>query len=725
MSILLIFSSSYLYTEYLKVDMVKKLEAAPDRLETFKEIATQYNPLLPELWNGLIPQERVFAYYIYRASIPGNLINADQTHRDAIKIIQIFEIIIKNKDLIKQKSAQDFDVDLFLQEAETFLVYLYAHHGQYFLKEFENHKRTPEKLQLKMLVMGNIIVALNAIGVHEPHHVVNQLRESLFDASVEPTVTVEGSIEQSAGNYYSRDFTQADFEALDPESKVAINVYCSASGAQKYKIGGKYSSELETAHYWLSKAHDHALRYPDIFDKHIPASLQHMLSYLETGDEQEFRKFSIEWLNTNSRIDFNFGFIEVYQDPKQFRGEFEADVTIKAVDMKKLNALLPALERALPFPEEFKRKKLDDTAAIPHASVNAKIFASGGLGPLKLTAAYCLPNYSDIRAEHGSKQIIYQFGKGLGQLMNPTLALRLFNIREHADWLEKHDPYGQLNHDIWDVHVVLHETLGHGSGSDAEHVFVEGDPLTIGGKTYKIGDIIPVTSDNSTEFIGGYSSALEELRAEIIALYTSIYNYDALDASGLYKDWTRKIGKEKLIEWFILHMAQSGFNRLLVQSDDATEIVQAHARADTTITNYLLDHGGLELVEEQYPVHGVNHTVIGLRITDLKLAMQAVTDLACLVQRCKSTADGQAVEELMKKYGTCVRYPKYIKTLKANRQAVQGDLKEIAEIFPRLTPEVDSTGNITDINAEWPASFLEQNLELSKFALSKEYLIVP
>ena len=28
--------------------------------------------------------------------------------------------------------------------------------------------------------------------------------------------------------------------------------------------------------------------------------------------------------------------------------------------MKKLNALLPTLERALPFPDEFKRKNLDD-----------------------------------------------------------------------------------------------------------------------------------------------------------------------------------------------------------------------------------------------------------------------------------------------------------------------------------------------------------------------------
>lgn len=709
---------------YAKVDMVKKLEVSPQGLEIFNEIATQYNAHLPELWNGLSPQERIFAYYLYRAQIPGNRINADQTHRHALEIIELFERIATHKDAIKQACAQDFDAELFLKESETFLIYLLAHHGHYFLREYENHKRTPARLHLNLITPENLVSALAATGLSGAHHTINRLKSSLFDASFEPTVTVEGSIEQSAGNYYSPEFTEQDFESLDAEGKVALNVYSyiTADGlpaVEKYKIGGKYSAELEVAHYWLTRAYEQASRYPDIFEPALSASLKHMLTYLETGDEQQFRNFSIEWLKTAGNVDYNFGFVEVYQDPKQFRGEFEADVTVKAVNMKTLNALLPALERMLPFPEEFKRQNLDAHAAIPNASVNAKLFASGGTGPVKLTAAYCLPNYGDIRAQYGSKQIIYQMGKGIGELVNPVLALQLFYTQEHVAWLAKHDPHGTLNHDIWDVHVVLHETLGHGSGRNAQHVFVEGDPLTIGGVTYQIDDTIEVTNDNSTEFIGGYSSALEELRAEIIALYTSIYNFDELNAGGLFKGWAEKIGKEKLIEWFILHMGYAGLTRLLAQADDATEIVQAHARADTTIMNYLLDHGGLELIEEVYPINGVNHTVVGVRLTDLPLAKQAVTDLACLVQRCKSTADGQAVEQLMQTYGTCVRHPEYIKILKANRQAVQGDLKEVAEIFPRYTPELDADGNITDIHAEWPASFLEQQLELSKLALSK------
>ena len=722
---MLIFATSISWS---KETMVKKLEAPPSKIEQYKEIATQYNDKLTDLWNNLTPQERIFSYYIYRASIPGNRITADQTHRHALEIIEIFEKIILNKETIKQKCAKMFDVNAFLAEAEMFLVYLYTHHGQYFLKEFTNHKRTPENMNLKNLTAESIVKALKEIGVSDSQKIIDRVNKSLFDAQYEPTLTVEGSIEQSAINIYSPDFTQAHFDVLDQESKCAVNAYfClekkdgkSIPMVHRHKIGGKYSKELEISHYWLTKAHDHALKYPDNFDQHISLCLKHMLKYLETGNEEEFRNFSIDWLKTKSRVHFNFGFVEVYHDPKSYRGGFEADLTVEAVNMKKLNELLPALEKSLPFPDKFKRENLHDISAIPNASVNAKIFASGDAGPMKFVAAYCLPNYEDIRSKYGSKQIIFQSGKGLGELTNPTLALRLFSIKEHADWLEINDPERKLDNDIWDIHVVLHETLGHGSGRNDEHVFVEGDPLTISGKQYKVGDVIPVTNENSTEFIGEHSSALEELRAEIIALYTSIFNFDELNTSGLYKDWAQKIGKEKLIEWFILHMAKAGLYRLMFQTDDALEISQAHARANTAIMNYLIDHGGLELVEEIYHANGVEHKVIDIRLTDLNKAKQAVKDFACLVQRSKSTADCQAIGQLMKRYGTCIRHPEYIKILKKNRQTVQGDLKEISEIYPRLTPELDKNNNIVDISASWPNNFLEQQLELSSIALSKE-----
>lgn len=721
--------SSSTKTEKVCGNSACTLQKPPEHVEYYHEIATHYNPELPELWNTLTREERIFAYYMMRASIPGNSIIADQTHRNAVEIITIFYTIITNKELIYNSCNHLIDVKQFLHEAELFLVYLFAHHGHYFLKEFENHKRTPERLKLTVVTPKNLVVVMKALGLENSQASVDRLQKVIFDENYEPTVVVEGSIEKSAGNMYGVHFTKEDFDTFSPELKAAINAYfsievCDGKRLPKvefYKIGGKYSRELEVAHYWLSKAYEHTVKYPNIFDCYIPESLAYLLKYLETGDENYFKQFSIVWLKTNSRVDFNFGFIETYLDPLHYRGSFEADVTIKAIDMQKLNALLPSLERKLPFPEEFKRQNLDDTAAIPNASVNAKIFASGDAGPLKLTAAYCLPNYQEIRAEYGSKQIIYQAAKGLDQLLNPTLSRTLFTIQEHAHWLEENDPEMKLKNDIWNVQVILHETLGHGSGRGTTHTFVEGDPLkTIGGITYKVGDVISVTSENITEFFGGYTDAFEELRAEILALYTSIYNFDELAAAGLYKDWPTKVSKEKLIELVIIEMARLALHRLMGQKDDAKEIVQAHSIADTAILNYLLDHGGIELVKEIYYVQDNPHTVIGVRVRDLQKTIDAVKEMACEVQRCASTADVLGVNYIMKNYGTCVRYPEYIKILKANRKTVQGDLVEVVEIFPRLIAIVDEHNTLIDVAGEWPNSFLEQQLELYELAYSKE-----
>lgn len=714
----------------LPIFSMEQLASALPRLEQHIEIAVQCNDAVPALWNSITPEERIFIYYLYRASIPGNRIMAGQTHRDAVEITELFERIVRHKDAVRSECASCMDVEQFLKESETFLVYLFTHHGQYFKREFENHKRTPEKLGFVALTEENLIQALAAVGITDAEKRVTRLSASIFKTDYEPTVTVGNSIEKSAGNMYSPDFTEEDFATFDLATRNRINAYFyveELNGKRTprvmyHKIGGTYSAELEVAHYWLAKAYEHAQKYPQIFDVYIAKSLKYLLDYIEMGDEEDFKKFSIEWVQTASRIDFNFGFVEVYQDPKQARGSFEADVTIKTVDMQKLNAILPGLEQQLPFPPEFKREHLESgTASMPNASINVKVFASGDAGPMRLMAAYCLPNYADIRASHGSKQIIYQEGKSISQLINPQLARRLFTLTKQADWLDAHDPQNMLGRDIWDLHVLLHETLGHGSGRLATHTFVEGDPLTIGGVTYALGDTLQVTDENIMEFIGAYYSGLEELRAEINALYTSIAGFDVLAEHGLYKNWLSVLSKDELITESIEHMANLGISRLMSQKDDATEIVQAHAQADTAILYYLVDHGGLEIVEETYDVGGTPHTVLGVRVTDLQKACDAVTALACEVQRIKSTADRVGLNHLMKTYGTCVRNPAYIKILKANRQAVQGDLKEVAEIFPRLTPVYDTDGvTITDIAADWPATFLEQQLEQSVLALSKK-----
>lgn len=710
------------------------LSSAPAHIETFKEIAVLYDNDLAQFYNNLTPEERVFAYFLFRASLPGNLIAADQTHRDSLAIKKIYSTIFQHEqDLIKihddtSSPLNAINIQKFIQEAKTYLVYLWSNHSQYFVREHANEKRTPSRLGLGTLTQENITNALNALGKKELADTVSTISKSLFDHTYEPTITIPNSIEQSAVNIYSPDFTEQDYQKLSPENRDKLNAYFYVDKVGEnrvpimvaYALNSKYSDELSVSIFWLKKALKHAQKYPELFDIHVAKSLELLIAFLQTGDEAYFKKHSIEWLKNSSRIDYNFGFVETYHDPKSKRGLFQAEATIRTIDLATLNTILPSIEQELPFPAEFKRKTLGTSEhTIPNASINTKIFGTGGLGPMLITAAYCLPNYEDIRATYGSKQIIYPATKSLGALINPDLTHKLFYLKKEAEWLEEHDPDWSFENDLWDVHCILHETLGHGSGQLANHIFKEGEELTIGGKKYAVGDSTPVTTENISEFLHGYEQALEELRAEIIALYVSVVHLDTLLRAGFLVSWNKKIGHDTLVKWLILHMANTGIKRIIQQSDDATEISGDHARANCTITNYLIEKGGIALNEETIKFDSKEYTVLGLSLVDTDASIKAITELMQEVQRIKSTGDGIAVQALIDTYGRPLNL-RHLKILKDNEKTVTGDLKARVYITPHFIPITDDQGNVTDVRAEWPKNIFEQFTTYASLEMSKD-----
>ncbi|MFH0898955.1 MAG: hypothetical protein V1855_05220, partial [bacterium] len=671
------------------------LESAPQMIEKYKEIAIQYNSDVVSLYNSLTPEERVFVYYLFRASLPGNRIFADQIHRHALEVIKLFETVVDHQDTLIQHEhdqyLKTFDVKKFIDQAKTFLVYLWTNHGQYFQREHANAKRTPERLGLGLLTQKNLIAALKSISFPDAEKTVLHLTPTIFDKTIEPTICVPNSIKDSAVNVYAPNFTEQDYATLSIQTQNKLNAYFHVDESEgkrepkmvPYAIGAKYDQELSTSLTWLKRACGHAQKFPKIFDTHLVESLKLLILFVQTGDEKYFKQHSIEWLKSSSRIDYNFGFIETYDDPKSRRGFFQAEVTIKSVDINKLNKILPEIEKQLPVPDAFKR---ETSNAIPNASINNKIFGMGALGPMFITAAYCLPNYPEIRSEHGSKQIIYPAFKGLCEIINPELNRNLFSCKKLAEWQLKHDLDGKLGRDIWDVHCILHETIGHGSGRLAQHTFKEGDYIVVNGQEHTLGDTIPVTSDNINELLAGYENTIEELRAEIIALYVSINHLDKLLACDLLKGWDKVMSHDELKEHLILAMARTGLRRYMQQSDGATEISGDHARANCALMYFLLEHGGIELVEETVEVHGKQHTVIDLVLADAQKAQEAIKELMVQVQRIKSTGDRIGAQGLIDTYGTKLRHPHFLTVLKENREAIVGKLKCQAFVFPNFIP---------------------------------------
>lgn len=692
------------------------LSTAPKEVSIVQELSFEFDENIPEIYNKLTSEERIMVYYLQRAGAACTPIYIDHLHRHGLRLIDLFNTLRQRNDDLAALTTLPFDVKQFSHEANEFLLYLLSNHGQYFQREHGNEKRTPERIGLTTLTKKNLIAALEALDLEEDVAFAQEHAGIIFDAKIESTLNVPGSIENSAVNFYAKGFTENDYQALSKDERSAINTYFDiqvTKGERKpivssFSVDGRYSEELTEAVAWLTKAHQHALKNPKYFDTHFAKSLDLMIHFLQTGDEEFFKQHSIEWLQTQSRIDYNFGFIESYHDPKGIRSSFQAEVTVKTLDISKLNKLLPAIEAQLPFPSEFKRDGVENgTASVPNASINIKLFGCGGLGPVSCTAAYCLPNYEEIRAEFGSKQIIYPSSKGLAQRLCPDKARRLFNLKDRVTWLEQHDPEGKLSNDIWDVQCILHETIGHASGKLATHTFREGDNLTIEGKTYQIGDTIPVTNKNISEFLSGYESALEELRAEIVALFVSTEYLDTLLGAGFMTKWLDVMSKEELKDRLTIGMAKAGINRLMQLSDGATEVTGAHAQANSTITNYLIEKGGVAIVEEIVTMDDKQFTVLGLIIKDREKTRNLVKELMLEVQRIKSTGDTQGVQALIETYGTKMPNLNYPRYLKECREHLVGKVKASVNIYPVFEPIVDATGNVIDSKAMWPQDFLD------------------
>jgi dipeptidyl-peptidase-3 len=694
---------------------------------TYKELAVHYQTDLVEHFNALTPEERVFAYYMYRAGIAGNTTAIHQIHRHGQRILDIFTALYTGRKDLKN-ITNPFDGSTFIKEVEIFLVYVYANHGQYFEREHFKNKRTPSSLGLNTLTHDNILYALKKTDythTHNPEKELDIVKKSLFDTEYEQTLTVPGSIADSAINFYADDFTNEDYYTLDPDIRSHIHAYFyiehengsriakahvySAQDIDDRKLYSssyeKYEKALATASFWLCKARDHAHKHPQHFDNHTYKSLDYLVSFLQTGDESYFKKHSIEWLQCDNKIDYSFGFIETYKDPKSHRGSFQAEVTIKTIDINELNEMLPAMEKELPFDKAFKKNVIDK---LPNASINTQVCGHGDLGPQKIVAAYCLPNYEDIRSDYGSKQIIYQATEGLSFKLKPEIANNLMFLSEQAQWLDEHDKDHAFMADLWNIQCILHETIGHGSGKLGQHTFKKDEKLTIENKTYKPGDTIDVTSENLKELLDGYEQTLEELRAEIIALYISITHLDELRNNVFVRPWAQKMNDKELISWMIIHMARTGLNRLIQQPDNTDKVHGDHARANYTILNYLLDHDALNLTVEDKNINGQEYHVPGLTIKDLNKAQSVIKELMIKVQTIKSTGDGHSASELINTYGIHIKDYDILKYMKKNHKALVGPIKSTIYMYPLLKPMHDLNDTIIDINAVWPDHIYDQ-----------------
>lgn len=681
-------------------------------LKTFEyqEILVRYSEKIPELFQKLSSEERVFVYYLFRAAIPGDRILADQLSRFSIELIELFTKLHQYLEKNQHHTNKQFQ-----KECEIYLAYLLCNHSPYFLAENGKNKKTPSSLKFSHLTISNLTAVCQEAKILF-NETTQTILKQVFDPEFEPACTQPGSIEGSASNFYSRDFTEEDYNKLPVQDQSRINSYLdkSSDGQVKsliYCTKSKYGKELEVTVYWLRQASLWAEKFPQYFDSHLVKSLWLLIEFFEKGDESIFKQHCVEWLKSRSpNLDYCAGFQETYDDPKSYRGSYQFEVTTKVLNMNQIEALIPILESKLPFPPEFKKERKEGDLLL-NTSINVRLFGTGHLGGFSFTSAYCLPNYVEIKEQVGSKQVIYPSQRSTAMMLNPELNKKLLYSEREREWHDKFDPEYELEDDLRNLLTILHETIGHASGKSTTHRLSEGDPVPL---SCKIGDEIPVTSENCPFLLRGTHDAIEEMRAEIIALYVATHHLEELLGIGLLDKWTKKMSVERIKEELILDMARQGFFRYLEQPEDSKEISGAHSLANATIFHYLVEYNAIQVDLEVIRHEGKERfvPVIQLGKVGIDTTMNLIKLLMWEIQRIKSTADGQAAEILLERYGKKIMFPKERKYLLENRNLVTGDTKWTAQLYPIYYPILDKEGQIIDVGLHWPRDLFAQHEEL-------------
>ena len=434
---------------------------------------------------------------------------------------------------------------------------------------------------------------------------------------------------------------------------------------QVWKVGGMYSPAIERVVHWLKKAASVAEneKQKKAFDL--------LIGYYQTGQSRVFDNYNIAWVqDTESDIDVINGFIEVYGDAIGYRGAFESVVSIRdPVATKRIAAIgreAQWFEDHSPIQDAHKKKAVTGISA----KVINVVMESGDAFPAT-PIGINLPNANWIRAQHGSKSVsLANIVRAYNEVSKTSGMLEEFALTEEEIELSK--KWASLS---LDLEVDMHEVIGHASGQ-----------INPGVGTPK-------------ETLKSYASALEEARADLVALY---YMMDP-KLIELKLMPTLDVGK----------VAYLGFikNGLMVQLrrlDLGDNLEEAHMRNRQLISKWVMEKGEADNVIELTKKDGKTYVVIN----DYQALREHFGQLLREIQRIKSEGDFEAGKSLVETYG--------VKVDPRLHREVLDRVKELnlapysGFINPKLIPIRDAHGKIVDVKIEYPTDFTQQHLGYSE-----------
>lgn len=621
-------------------------------------------------FSGLSLQQKQLAYYLYEAALCGRDMIYDQKSKYGILLRKTLE-----------NAYSTYKGDTSNTDWKKFAEYC----GRVWFSNGNHHHYSNEKFipacsfeYFSFLVKNSDTAYLPKETNETVQAFLNRIKPIVYDLKVEPKLVnlradidnvmassvnfYEGITQKEVDSFYATFPTEAKQRSWGLNSKTMKE---NGKIVEKvWKVGGMYTASIEKIVGWLDKAVAVAENAEQ------KKALELLVQYYKTGDLATFDEYSIAWVNDiNSRLDVVNGFIEVYLDAIGKKGSFESVVSMKDMEAtKRIKAIADQaqwFEDNSPLMPEHKKKNVKGITA----KAITVIIQSGDAAP-NSAIGINLPNAEWIRKEHGSKSvslsnIIYSYnvaGAKSGLLdefgLNDTVKLRI-------------KKWGNL---AADLHVDMHECIGHASGQINSGV------------------------ETTDKTLKNYASCLEEARADLVALYY-ILDQKLIDI-GVAP--SLEVGMAEYDSYMM-----NGLMTQLTRLKPGEQLEEAHMRNRQLNTKWVFEKGKQDKVVELVKSGGKTY----VRINDYKKLRDLFGQLLKEIQRIKSEGDFNAGKTLVETYGVKVDAALHKEVLqrykKLNVKPYRGFIQ------PVLKPVMEGD-KIADIKVEYPQSFFQQMMEYGK-----------
>lgn len=612
-------------------------------------------------WDNLTLQQQKLVYYLTEAGYAGRDIIYDQNYKHNLAIRHALENIISN-----------FTGPRTGAEWEAFMVYT----KRVWFSNGIHHHYSMDKIQ-----PGFSRDYFRYLMLESNTWVDPEIQDAIFNPAIAPKkVSLDSDKDlllASATNFYGDDVTQAEAEAfyekmIDKKDNKPISYGLNSrlvrtpSGLveQVYSVNGLYGEAIEHIIYWLEKAADVAE------NKAQGDALRLLIDYYKTGDLKTWDDYNIAWTEaTAGDIDYINSFIEVYNDPLGYRGSYESIVQINDFEasarMKVMADYAQWFEDRSPIMDNHKKKNV---VGVSYKVVNVA-GESGDASP-STPIGVNLPNANWIRADHGSKSV--SLGNIVEAYSNAGSSGVLEEFCYNEAELKRAKEYGQL---AGKLHTAMHEVIGHASGQ-----------INPGIGTPK-------------ETLKNYASALEEGRADLVALYF-IYDPKLIELGLMPNMDVAKAEYDGYI--------RNGLMVQLRRLEPGANVEESHMRNRQMIAKWCYEKGKKDNVIEMKVVNGKTY----FTINNYEKLRELFGELLKETQRIKSEGDYAAGKALVENYGVKVDQKIHKEVL--NRTATLDGTAYSGFVNPRILPVLDAQGEIIDFNIEYPDSFVRQMMDYGR-----------